>query len=90
MGYEGIASRVGTTSANIRKLIKTGEGSPGLASAIGTTSSNITAFVNGKASPSIAQALGTITRNAQLLRDEIGREGAIGLIIGLACGRGKK
>jgi len=88
MSYVGIASRIGTTSTNVEKLIRTGEGSPGFASRIGTTSANITAFVDGKASPGIARALGTTTRNTQQLRDEIGREGAIGLIIGLACGLG--
>lgn len=89
MGYAGIASQAGTTSANIEKLIRTGEATPGLASTIETTSANLTAFVNGKASPGIASAMGTTTANAQILRDEIGREGAIGLIIGLACGIGK-
>ena len=86
MSYAGIAGKVGTTSSNIEKLLRTGQGSPGLANKIGTTSSNITAFINGKASPSIASALGTTTSNAQQLRDEIGAEGAIGVILGLACG----
>lgn len=86
MSYIGIASKAGTTSTNIEKLIHKGEGSPSLGSRIGTTSSNITAFINGKASPGIAKALGTTTTNAQQLRDEIGREAAIGVIIGLACG----
>ena len=90
MNYAGLASQAGTTSANIQKSIRTGEATPGLASTVETTSANLTAFVNGKASPGIAFSLGTTTTNAQLLRDEIGREGAIGLIIGLACGIGKK
>lgn len=89
MSLIGIAQKAGTTSSNIQKLISTGQGSPSLAERLGTTSSNITAFIDGRASPSIAQALGTTTNNAQVLRDAIGREGAIGLIIGLACGRDK-
>lgn len=88
MSYIGIALKAGTISTNITKLIGTGQGSAGLATRIGTTSSRITDFVNGTASVSIAQALGTTTTNAQHLRNEIGKEGAIGLIIGLACGRG--
>jgi hypothetical protein len=88
MSYIGIASQAGTISKSISKLIDTGQGSPGLASTIGTTSLRITQFVDGTASPGIAQALGTTTVNAQLLRNDIGRKGAIGLIIGLACGRG--
>jgi hypothetical protein len=86
MSFVGIAQKAGTTSSNIVKLISTGQGSPGLATRIGTTSSNITAFVAGRATSGIALALGTTTTNAQALRDAIGKEGAIGLIIGLACG----
>ena len=86
MSLIGIADKAGTTSSNIVKLINTGQGSPMLASRIGTTSQGITDFVNGRVPISIAQALGTTTRNAQIVREAIGREGAIGLIIGLACG----
>ena len=89
MGYLGIATKAGTTSSHIKKFLRTGECSLGLASTIGTTSTAVTGFVSGKASPGIAEALGTNTSSAQGLRDEIGRVGAIGLIIGLACGRGK-
>ncbi|WP_165424095.1 hypothetical protein [Pseudoxanthomonas winnipegensis] len=52
------------------------------------TTSTITNFVNGTASAGVANALGTTTSNAQELRNLIGRDGAIDLIIGLACGRG--
>jgi hypothetical protein len=86
MSFVGIAGKAGTVSSNITKLIQVGEGSAGLASRIGTTTSIITDFINGRASPRIAAALGTTTSNAQELRNAIGREGAIGLIIGLACG----
>lgn len=89
MSLIGIAARAGTTSTNIDKLLRSGTGCPGLAARIGTTSSRITEFVGGKASPGIAAALGTTTQNAQLLRNALGREGAIGLILGLACGRGE-
>ncbi|CAM2772129.1 HTH cro/C1-type domain-containing protein [Rariglobus hedericola] len=89
MSYIGIAHKAGTISSSIEKLISHGQGSPGLASRLGTTSSSITTFIGGRASPSIASALGTTTSNAQALRNAIGREGAIGLIIGLACGRGE-
>ena len=86
MSFIGIASQIGTTSTNIEMLINAGHGSPGLASAIGTTSANLTDFINGRASAGIASALGTTTTNAQILRNDLGREGAIGLVIGLASG----
>jgi hypothetical protein len=88
MSLIDIAAQAGTTSENVQKLIQAGEGSPSLAGRLGTTSKNITAFISGSAFASIAQALGTTTSDAQLLRDMIGREGAIGLILGLASGVG--
>lgn len=88
MSLTGIAARVGTTTSNIQRLISNGTGSAGLAGRIGMTTSTITNFVNGTASAGVANALGTTTSNAQELRNLIGRDGAIGLIIGLACGRG--
>jgi hypothetical protein len=87
MSFAGIAAQAGTLSPRIEQLINNGEGSPGLASRLGTTSSRITDFINGEACPAIAQALGGTMLDAQLLRHAIGREGAIGLILGLACGR---
>jgi len=90
MSLTGIASAAGTTPSSIEHLIHAGEGSAGLASSIGTTTASLTKFVNGEASAGIASALGTTTSSAQELRNLIGRDGAIGLIIGLACGRGGK
>ena len=90
MSYVGIASKAGTTSTNIEKLIRNGEGSPSLSRNIGTTSTNITDFINGRANPGIAKALGTTTQNAQKLRDEVGRDAAIGIVLGLACGNSEK
>jgi hypothetical protein len=83
-----IATQAGMTSENVQQLIQSGEGSPGLAGRIGATSANITAFISGRAYGAIAQALGTTISEAQVLRDMIGREGAIGLILGLASGIG--
>ena len=86
MNLVGIASRAGVTTTCLENLINKGEGSVRLANRIGTTRINITKFVEGTVSPGIAAALGTSREHAQDLRDKIGREGAIGIIIGLACG----
>ena len=88
MSFAGIAASAGTTVSGIDQLIRHGSGSPGLAATIGSTPGSITSFVNGQASADIAMALGTTAGAAQELRNLIGREGAIGLIIGLACGMG--
>jgi hypothetical protein len=86
MNLAGIASRAGASTICIEKLINDGEGSVRLANRIGTSRANITKFIEGTVSPGIASALGAKRENAQDLRDKIGREGAIGIIIGLACG----
>jgi hypothetical protein len=88
MSFAGIASSAGTTIPGIEQLVRHGSGSPGLAATIGTTPSAINGFVNGQASADIAAALGASSGELQELRRMIGREGAIGLIIGLACGIG--
>ncbi|HEU4992671.1 MAG TPA: hypothetical protein VFT52_09295 [Luteimonas sp.] len=90
MSFAGIAASAGTTVSGIDQLIRHGSGSPGLAATIGSTPASITSFVNGQASADIALALGTNAGAAQELRNMLGREGAIGLIIGLACGMGHK
>lgn len=88
MSFAGIASSAGTTIPGIEQLVRHGSGSPGLAATIGTTPSAINGFINGQASADIAAALGASSGELQELRRMIGREGAIGLIIGLACGIG--
>lgn len=90
MNFAGIASTSGTTVSSIEELIRHGSGSPGLAATIGTTPAAITSFINGQASADIASALGATPGAAQELRNMIGREGAVGLIIGLACGLGNR
>ena len=90
MNFAGIASTAGTTVSAIEQLIRHGSGSPGLAAPIGATPSSITSFINGQASADVAAAMGATPGAAQELRNMIGREGAIGLIIGLACGLGAK
>lgn len=90
MNFAGIAANAGTNVASIEQLLRHGSGSPGLAATIGTTPASITSFINGQVSADIAAALGATPGAAQELRNMIGRDGAIGLVIGLACGRGAK
>ena len=88
MSFAGIAASAGTTISGIEELLRHGSGSPGLAATIGATPASITSFINGQVSADIAAALGATPGAAQELRHRIGREGAIGLVIGLACGIG--
>jgi len=89
MSFAGIAASAGTTIAGIEELLRHGTGSPGLAATLGATPASITAFVNGQVSADIAAALGATPSAAQELRNRIGREGAIALVLGLACGLGR-
>lgn len=88
MNLVGIASRAGVNKTCLENLINNGEGSNQLAEKIGTSRVNITKFIEGTVSPGIATAIGTSREHAQALRDKIGRKGAIGLVIGFACGLG--
>lgn len=87
MSLLGVSSSMGTTQSALNELISTGKVRSSISSKLGTTSSSIENFINGKASAGIASALGTTTSTAQELRNVIGREGAIGLIIGLCTNR---
>jgi hypothetical protein len=87
MSLTGIAGHAGVTTSSLQQLIAHGSATAGLAGRLGVTTSNINDFINGSASAGIASALGTTSSSAQELRNLIGREGAIGLIIGLVCGR---
>ncbi|HDH33919.1 MAG TPA: hypothetical protein ENG88_00500 [Nitrospirae bacterium] len=88
MNLVGIASRAGVNKTCLENLINNGKGSNQLAKKLGTRRANITKFIEGTVSPGIAAAIGTSREHSQELRDKIGREGAIGIIIGLVCGLG--
>ncbi|MGG0847897.1 hypothetical protein [Peribacillus simplex] len=83
MSLIGISGSMGTTQSNLVNLIRKGRVSPSISGTLNTTASSVEDFINGRASVGIASVLGTTTSTAQDLRNEIGREGAIGLIIGL-------
>jgi hypothetical protein len=87
MSYIGIASKAGTLSSGIEALIRDGRCSIGLASKLGCLSSGVESFIEGRSCPiPLAKHCGSLTSNMMALRAEIGREGAIGLILGLALG----
>lgn len=46
-------------------------------------------FITGEVSMSMAYALGMLQPQAQELRDLMGSEGAIGIIVGSLCRRGE-
>ena len=50
---------------------------------LGVLVSSLQDFIDGRANIGVAQLLGTLVSDAQELRNRIGREGAIGLVVGL-------
>jgi len=85
MSLIGVAGKCGVMSSTLEALIS-GEVRSAVAMRLGTTSSSLQDFVNGGTSIGLAAHLGTTSSNVQLLRNKIGREGAIGLLIGLMAG----
>jgi len=86
MSLTGLASKCGTTTTTVESLIK-GVVGVGIASQLNVTTSSLQAFVNGGTSVGLASEMGITSSTLQELRNKIGREGAIGLIIGLAVDR---
>ncbi len=86
ISFIGIGSRCGVTSSNLEALLS-GKVSISVAGRLGVTSSSLQAFVDGGTSISLAGKLGISSSNLQELRKGLGKEGAIGLIIGLMVER---
>lgn len=77
-----ISSKMGVISSTFENLIA---GSVGVAIAgkLGVPSSSLQDFVTGGTSIGLAAKIGCTSSTLQELRDDIGEQGAIGLIIGL-------
>ena len=88
MGSVGIASQMGITPSALDDLIK-GSVPITIADRLGTTPASLQDFVNGGTCSALASALGTTPASLQELRSEIGKEGAIGLLIGVAASFGR-
>jgi hypothetical protein len=89
MSLLGAASAMGVTTSALEDLIR-GEIRPSVASKFGATSSSITEFINGRAGVGVSGATGMLTSTLQELRDSIGRDGAIGLVIGVCIGKNRE
>lgn len=82
MSLISIAGTCGVTTSNLERLVR-GEVTPGVAGKIGITMSSLQTFVDGGTSVGLAGILGTTSSNLQDLRNQIGKQGSIGLIVGL-------
>ena len=82
MSLIGIASKCGVTTSTLEDFIN-GNVRVGISSKLGVTSSSLQTFIDGGSSIGLASKLGITSSTLQELRNKIGREGEIGLVIGL-------
>ncbi len=81
-----LASRCGLTSSALQELIN-GRVPIGITGKIPATTSTLQEFVNGGTSIALASLLGMTSSDLQQTRNAIGKQGAIGLLIGMASSR---
>lgn len=82
MSLIGLAGKCGVTGSSLQDLVN-GNVSVGISGKLGVTSSSIQTFVNGGTSIGLASKMEITSSSLQELRNQIGEQGAIGLIIGL-------
>ena len=78
----GIASKLGLATASLHELLA-GQVPNDAASNLKTSTAALQDFIDGRVAAGFASLLGGPPEDVQRLRDQIGREGAIGVIIGL-------
>ena len=76
-----VASSMGVEQSDLEKLLA-GQASVGIARKLGVIRMDLQRFIAGDVSMSMALALGMLKPQAQELRDQLGPEGAIGIIVG--------
>ena len=77
-----LASNMGVTTSTLTELIN-GKVTISIGKQLGCMSSSIQQFVDGGTSQSLASKMGCMSSDLQELRIRIGKQGAIGLVIGL-------
>lgn len=82
MNLVGIAQKTGLPSASLESLL-TGTVPIAVASKVKCSASILQDFVDGKTAMSFAGVIGCSTAALPELRAALGREGAIGLLLGL-------
>jgi hypothetical protein len=83
MDHIEIANLAGVTLADLGWLLR-GEASANVANRLGVTMADVESFIRGEASAAMTERLGLRTlAAAQELAQAAGRQGAIGIVIGL-------
>jgi plasmid maintenance system antidote protein VapI len=84
VSLSGVAYSMGVAQSELEKLLA-GQASVGIAKKLGVSRMDVQRFIGGEVSMSMAYALGMLQPQAQVLRDRMEREGAIGIIIGICA-----
>ncbi|MFC1706037.1 hypothetical protein ACFL59_04335 [Planctomycetota bacterium] len=87
MSYSSLAASMGVTSYAVADIVN-GRANVAIAACLDTNTPAIQDFIDGKATPSFAAVMRIPTEEAQVLRDNIGKDGALGVVIGLAAAMG--
>lgn len=86
MSLDDLADRTGLPAEQVDGLLE-GLVGGGVAQKLGTGALIVQDFVEGNVKPAMGALLGISHQEAGELRKRLGREGAIGLIVGLLLGR---
>ncbi len=81
MSLLAIAAAMGVSTSDLERLLR-GEPTVELADRTGVSTRALQEFIDGHAGFAVAPMFHAMAANVQEVRDRIGREGAIGLIIG--------
>lgn len=82
MKMPNIASTIGITSYSLERLLA-GEITYGVSSRLGGSVSSLQDFLNGNIKGEISSSIGVPPSALQEIRNALGKEGAIGLIVGM-------
>ena len=82
MGLYSIASGMGVYESDLKKSLN-GQASYGVASKLNVYQSDLQKFLDGQASYNLASRIGTYESDLQTLLNKAGKEGAIGIIVGM-------
>ena len=86
MSLTTIAEAMGVPLHALEELLD-GQATDAIAARLRTGSALVQEFIDGKASSGVAAAVGAPPSFVQDLRERLGRDGAIGLLVGLCLAR---
>lgn len=81
MSLLAIAAAMGVSTSDLERLLS-GEATIGVADRTGLARRSLQDLIDGRASFGVAPMFHSMAANVQELRDRIGRDGAIGLVVG--------